>query len=136
MQKGHRQITNVTCGLAVGRLSENSRFIGKAALQRSFVGRPPRGEGLRFLRGHFLPEDDGGCYLRIISCRSSELMTSRISARLSASCWAGCLPPRILSRNTSLFAARPSIAAWFLYSTARQTSQSSGLFLISLRNNL
>ena len=68
-------------------------------------------------------------YFRKISCINSELMISRISARFSPSCCAACFPPRILSRAASPLAARPSIAAWFLYSMATQISQSSGVVL-------
>jgi len=65
-------------------------------------------------------------YFRKISCNNSELTISRTSARFSVSCWAGALPPRILSRTASPFAARPSRAAWFLYSTAMQMSNPRG----------
>src|SRR5256885_11141143 len=50
-------------------------------------------------------------HFSIISCNSSELTTSRISVRLSATCCACCLPPIILSRRASFFAVSPSIAA-------------------------
>jgi hypothetical protein len=50
-------------------------------------------------------------YFSMISWSSSELTTSRISCRFSATCCACCLPPIILSRTASPFAVNPSIAA-------------------------
>src|SRR5205807_9643431 len=75
-------------------------------------------------------------YLSMISCSNSELTTSRISWRFSATCCACCLPPMILSRTASPFAVKPSMAARFLYSIARARSQSCWPLFVSLKKIL